>query len=112
MVRTSLNGYCFWADLTLRTICTELGRVQYLWFQIGIQLGIPHHVLKQFEGGIDPLSAVINFWLKGNTSVVISWKSIVKALKSDAINEISLAEKIRKEYCYQDDTKVNEGKNP
>ena len=84
-----------------------------MWFTIGIQLGIPRHVLKQFEGEIDPLSAVVDFWLTGNvkeSAVHISWKSIVEALKSDCISELALAEKISKKHCSQDDTKANKGK--
>ena len=94
-------------DLTLKTICSELGTVSHKWIKIGIQLGIPHHVLKQFEDEKDPLSSAVNYWLKGNAmepGVPISWKSIVAALKDSSVGEGGLAEELSKKYCQPQDT--------
>ena len=92
--------------LTLKTLCNELGRVRKKWFQIGIQLGIPHHVLEGFEKGNDPLSAVINYFLRGNTMEPVAWKTIEKALKSEAVGEPALAKQINKKYCqHESETK-------
>lgn len=100
-----LHIFPFLADLTLKTICSELGTVSHKWMKIGIQLGIPHHVLKQFEDDSDPLSSAVNYWLKGNaeSSVPISWKSIVAALKDSTVEEGGLAEKLSKKYCQPQD---------
>ena len=100
--------YCYVniPDLVLRVICNELGRVSLKWFRIGIQLGIPHYKLKEFEEERDPLSAIIEYWLNGNVlesaAVPISWKSIVAALKADSVGEPGLAEQIYKKYCQQE----------
>ena len=91
-------------DPTLRDVCDDLGDVKYKWFEIGIQLGIPRNTLKQFEKEADPLSAAVDYWLKGNaveSAVPVSWKSIVIALKSAYVGEPALAEKIDKKYCQQ-----------
>lgn len=95
------------ADFNLRTICDVLGAIETKWFKIGIQLGISHEKLLQFHGSPDPLSAVINEWLKGNvmeSDVPISWESIAKALKSKYVGEPRLAEEINMTYCQQNGT--------
>ena len=86
-------------DLNLRNICNELGGIKTKWLEIGIQLGIPRRKLLEFKEDRDPLSAVVEYWLNGNTKVPVSWKSIVAALKSEHIAEPGLAEKINKKYC-------------
>ena len=84
----------------MRTVCRKLRIVSHKWFTIGILLGIPHVTLKKFKvEEEDPLSAVINYWLRGNvveSAEPISWKTIVAVL--NAIDEAGLAKEITKEY--------------
>ena len=88
------------AHLNLMTICMELGEVAHKCFKIGVQLGIPRHILKEFEKEDDPLSAVIDYWLNGNVEgVPVSWRSIVAALESSHVWETGLANKVSKKYC-------------
>ena len=88
----------------MRSICHELVEVKYKWDTICFQLGVPFYKLKEFEKEINPLVATINYWLNGNVEgVSISWSSIVTALKSSSVNEISLAIKIKKKHCLKDD---------
>ena len=83
----------------MKSICSELGVVTYKWYQIGVQLGIPYHKLKEFEEERDPLVATIHYWLNGNVEgVSISWSSIVTALKSSHVGESGLANKMKKKY--------------
>ncbi len=92
----------------MRAICDALGSIKTKWFEIGIQLGIPRNKLKEFEEERDPLSAVVDYWLRENVTepvVPVSWKSIAAALKSKYVGEPGLAELISKKYCQQDDTK-------
>ena len=87
----------------MRIVLNELATVNFKWFKIGIQLGLPRHVLKQFEKEDDPLSAVIDWWLNGNADpdVSISWSSIVEALRSKSVAEPGLATEINEERCLQ-----------
>lgn len=83
------------AMLNLKTICNILGGISYKWFKIGVQLGIPFNTLKEYEKEDDPLSAVIDYWLKGNVSnedCPISWQTLVTVLSS--IGELGLAKQI------------------
>ena len=89
-------------DPTLKDVCSELGDVTHKWFKIGIQLGIPRNLLKQFANETDPLSAAVDYWLKGNakeSAVPVAWKSIVEVLKSKYVGEPALAEEVSKKYC-------------
>ncbi len=89
-------------------------KVETKWFRIGIQLGIPRSTLEKFKKDEDdPLSAVVNYFLKGNVKKLspISWKSIVAALESEYVGESGIAEQIIEEYCKPEDTKVEKGKS-
>lgn len=98
----------FTTDLALKIVCSELGTVSHKWIQIGVQLGIPHHVLKKFEKEDDPLSSTINEWMKGNardSGIPVSWKSIVSALKDPTVEERGLAETLSIRYSQPPDAK-------
>lgn len=86
-----------------------MGQVKTKFIEIGVQLGIPHYKLLEFKKEDDPLSATLNYWLKGNVIkpvVPISWRSIVKALQSKYVGEPGLAEQIHQKYlCPQEDQK-------
>ena len=109
IVKTLWRATYFPVDPTLRDVCDELGEMRHKWFEIGIQLSIPRNTLKQFKNEDDPLSAAVDYWLKGNvvdSAVPVSWKSIITALKSKHVGEPALAEEIKKKYCQQDTTIV------
>lgn len=56
--------------------------------------------MKKIEDEEDPLSAMIDYWLKGNVvGSEISWKTIVAALKAEAVGEMELADEIATRYC-------------
>ena len=96
--------------MNLRVVCGELGEVAHIWKKIGVQLGIPYHKLNEFRKEDDPLSAVIDYWLNGNTEgVPVSWGSVVIALKSSHVGEIGLANRISKKYCQQESTLQDNG---
>lgn len=84
---------------TLRDFCVELGTIMHKWFEFGVHLGIPRHVLKQYEKESDPLSAVVEYWRRGNANegLPVSWKSIEDTLRQ--IQESGLANKIKDKYC-------------
>ena len=73
--------------------------VKYRWYEICIQLGIPHHKLKEFEKEDDSFAAAINYWLCGNVDdVPCNWGSVVQALKSPHVGETGLAKRIKGKY--------------
>ena len=93
-------------------MCDELGPIQHLWFKFGVQLGIPHSKLKEFEKEQDPLAAAVDDWLRGNAEgVTISWKSVAEALESSHVGERGLAKIIRMAHCYNEDGGKRNGKH-
>ena len=77
----------------------ELSSVIDKWFRIGVQLGIDETKLNQIEADYRTVdryfSEVINFWLKGNTQVAVTWKSLVEVLEAPFVNEKGLARRLR-----------------
>ncbi len=89
-------------SLSLKNICNELSTVKHKLHPIGIQLGIPHHKLKEFEKQDCPFTDSINYWLDGNVEgVSVSWESIVNAISSEHVDEKGLAREIAKKYGVQ-----------
>ena len=86
-------------NLNLMKVCDDLGTVKHKWKCIGVQLGIPHHKIKEFETEHEPFMASIDYWLRGNVEdVPVTWQSIVAALKSTLVGEPGLAKRISKKY--------------
>ena len=77
----------------------ELGSVMTKWYSIGVQLGIEQAKLHEIETNYRTadrcFSEVINFWLKGNTPVAMSWESLVVVLESPFVGEKGLAIRLR-----------------
>ncbi len=78
--------------------------VKLQWFKIGIQLGVPYHMLQEFKEVDDPLVSVFDYCLRGIMETPLTWQSIIDALESCHVDEGNLADKIRKKYCLQKDS--------
>ena len=74
------------------------------WYSIGIQLGVNQAKLKEIEMNhcnrtaadtVRCFSEVISFWLDGNTTVPLSWKSLVEILEQPFVGERGLAMRLR-----------------
>lgn len=64
----------------------------------------------EFKKEDDPLSAVIDFFMKNTTKAIpISWKTVASAVESDHVGEAGLAEKIRKKYCQHERSENQNG---
>ena len=72
--------------------------VSHRWYEFGVALGIERRVLDGYKLDCAPMSAVIEFWWKGNAEGgrPVTWQSVVTAL--ERINEHALAETIRKNH--------------
>ena len=69
------------------------------WFRIGVQLGLSESKLRQIGADYHTVdmcfAEVISFWLNGNTTVAMSWKSLVEVLESPFVDEKGLAKRLR-----------------
>ena len=93
----------------MKTVRSELASVNCKRIEIGVQLGISRNTLKKLDSETDPLSAIIDYWLKGNAkdSVPRTWQSIVAVLESSHVDEYGLAKKIREKYCCCEESKCH-----
>ena len=97
------------AHLDWSTICEELAKVRYKWWDIGKKLHVPYHKLKEFEKEADQLAAIINYWLNGNVEdIPVTWRSIVAVLESSSVDERGLAKTIKDKYC-QSEPNISKG---
>ena len=82
------------------------------WFRIGVQLGINETMLNQIEANhrnVDRcFSEVISFWLKGNTPITVSWKSLVEVLESPFVSEKGLARGLREKGGMSENVEISE----
>ena len=89
-------------DLSLRTLQNELHSICTKWYFLGIQLKIAVGTLERInqecreDAGLC-LVKVLNEWLKNNPS----WEGLVHALRSPAVDEVSLANNIQREHCHR-----------
>jgi hypothetical protein len=71
------------------------------WSELGIQLGLEYHELKEIEakycGSLRKCMAeVINKWLGNDTQA--SWKTLRRALRSKLVSEPVIAAEIEKKF--------------
>ena len=70
------------------------------WKLVGIGLGIPYDQLKDLESkydNYDCLQRVLDMWFNGHGNAQ-TWETLINVLRSSAINESKLADKIEREY--------------
>lgn len=92
--------------LDLSIICEVVATVAHKWFEIGTQLGVPHHKLKEYEREDDPLSSTFHYLLSNGTvgGAPLTWRHLVEALESDHIGENDLAMFITNKHCTKSKT--------
>jgi hypothetical protein len=85
--------------LDLKTVTNELGSVMAKYYSIGVQLGVPETKIEEIEMNHPTtdrrFSEVIKYWLRGNTSVAVSWESLVEVLGLLFVGEKGLARRLR-----------------
>ena len=86
----------------MSTLCKELNEAERKWFKIGVHSGVPYDKLQDFKKEDYPLAAVFDYCLKGNVKTPLTWRTVVQTLKSEAVGESGLAEKISQIYCQEE----------
>ena len=85
----------------LRVLLNELHPVRASWYNIGLQLDIPHTELDCFEQAYsdpsDLLWEVLKHW--DGTSLDFTWEAVVRALRSPIVDKKFIAEQLESKYC-------------
>ena len=89
--------------LSLKALLTELHPVCVRWYNIGLELDIPHTTLDCFKQNYldqtDLMCEVLKHWLKAAVDPPPTWEAVVVALKSPLVNERRLAAQLESKYC-------------
>ena len=93
----------FWQVSSLKVLLNALHPVRASWYNIGLELDIPHATLDCFEENhsdqIDLLREVLKYWFKTAVDPRPSWEAVVAALRSCIVNEWFVAAQLESEYC-------------
>ena len=88
---------------SLKALLHELHPVRASWYNIGLELDIPHTELDCFEQSHpDQLVSkreMLKHWLKTTADPPSTWEAVVIALRSPSVNEKSIAAQLEAKYC-------------
>ena len=72
-----------------------LADISNLWCEIGLSLKVPYNILGDLkhspEGNAIKLSEIIHSWLTTTESHLITWETVIDAIKSPIVNNITKA---------------------
>ena len=81
----------------------ELYPVCSTWYNIGLELDIPHTTLDQFKTVYkDPLELMremLKHWLKTAVDPPPTWETVVRALRSPIVDKQYMAAQLESKYC-------------
>ena len=92
-----------YTELKLKTLLNELCPVRVNWYNIGLQLDIPHTTLDCFKQNYsdqsDLMREVLKYWLDTAVDPPPAWETIVTALRSSIVDKKKVAEQLELKYC-------------
>lgn len=87
----------------LFTVWSELFRIRSEWYNIGLGLGLTSDTLDNIKQGHtdkEQLREALKEWLNG---LDCCWRDIVKVLRKPCIGKSSVARRLEKKYCKDDE---------
>ena len=110
--RFNTNGLYILTEPNLRALLNELHPVRGNWYNIGLELDIPHTTLDCFKqiysDPSDLLREVLKHWLDTTTDPPPTWKAVITALRSPIVDKKRVAEQLGSKYCTQIPSSRNE----
>ena len=92
-----------YTEPTLKVLLRELHPVRASWYNIGLELDIPHTELdclqQKCSDQLDLMREMLKYWLKTAVDPLPTWKTIVTALSSPLVNANILAKQLESKYC-------------
>ena len=77
----------------------QLADISDMWYEIGLSLKVPRNILdglkRSRESDAIKLSEVIHSWLTTTESHLVTWETVIDAIKSPIVNNIKKANEIR-----------------
>ena len=94
---------CIYPEPSLRALLNELHPVRGSWYNIGLELGIPHTTLDCFKQNYsdqtDLMREVLKHWLDTAVDLPPTWETVVTALRSLIVNKKNIAAQLESKYC-------------
>ena len=98
-----MNKHVFTTEPSLKALLNELHPVCASWYNIGLELGIPHteldHYERKYSNPTDLMREILKHWLDTAVDPPPTWKVVINALRSPAVNEKCVAEELESKYC-------------
>ena len=93
---------CTVLKLTLKAVLNELHPVRSSWYNIGLELDIPHTELDNLKedhsGSSHLMREMLKYWID-KAVVPPTWETVVKALRSGIVDEKFVAKQLESKYC-------------
>ena len=94
--------HVYLTEPSLKALLRELHPVRASWYNIGLELDIPHTELDYLEQNYsDQLREVLKYWLKTAVDPPPTWEAVVIALRSPSVNEKSIAAQLETKFVHQ-----------
>ena len=104
------------AEPSLKVLLNELHPVRASWYNIGLQLDIPHTTLDCFKQNYsdqsDLMREVLKHWLDTITDPPPTWEAVITALRSPIVDKKNIAMQLEAKYCPPVPSSRNESKSP
>ena len=99
----SLARHLAFTVSSLKVLLDALHPVRASWYNIGLQLDIPHTTLDCFRQNSsdqsDLMREMLKHWLKTAVDLRPTWEVVVIALRSRSVDEQYVAEQLEIKYC-------------
>jgi len=101
---------------SLKALLNELHPVRASWYNIGVQLDIPHTTLDCFKQSysdpLDLMREMLKCWLDTAVDPCPTWEVVIAALRSPIVDKKSVAEQLESKYCKPVGQKMKESNSP
>jgi len=101
---------------SLKALLNELHLVRASWYNIGVQLDIPHTTLDCFKQSYsdpsDLMREMLKCWLDTAVDPRPTWEVVIAALRSPIVDKKSVAEQLESKYCKPVGQKMKESSSP
>ena len=101
---------------SLKALLNVLHSVRASWYDIGLELDIPHNELDCFkQNHTDPkdlLREMLKHWLDTAVDPRPTWEAVVAALRAPIVDKIRVAEQLESKYCAPVQHTIDESKSP
>ena len=94
---------CKYTEPSLKALLNALHPVRASWYNIGLELDIPHTKLDCFtQTYFDPsvlMREMLKHWLDAAIDPSPTWEAVITALKSPLVDKSDIATKLELKYC-------------